>query len=113
MSHFRKQDYTFFCQGKASNEPREHEVGFAVKNSLLKMVEPGRNGSARLLTLRLNTTEGPLNLVSAYAPTLTATPETKGEFYENLWSIIRTIPHSEQLALLGDFNARVGADHES
>ena len=72
----REKDYTFFWQGKASNEPREHGVGFAVKNSMLKMVEPGSNGSARLLTLRLNTTEGPLNLVSAYAPTLIATPET-------------------------------------
>ena len=109
----REKDYTFFWQGKASNEPREHGVGFAVKNSLLKMVEPGSNGSARLLTLRLNTTEGPLNLVSAYAPTLTATPEIKDEFYENLASIVSNIPHSEQLALLGDFNARVGADHES
>ena len=109
----REKDYTFFWQGKASNEPREHGVGFAVKNNLLKMVEPGSNGSARLLTLRLNTTEGPLNLVSAYAPTLMATPETKDEFYENLSSIIKNIPNSEQLALLGDFNARVGADHES
>ena len=109
----REKDYTFFWQGKASDEPREHGVGFAVKNSLLKMVEPGSNGSARLLTLRLNTTDGPLNLVSAYAPTLMASPETKDEFYENLASIIKNIPNSEQLALLGDFNARVGADHES
>ena len=109
----REKDYTFFWQGKASNEPREYGVGFAVKNSLLKMVEPGSNGSARLLTLRLNTTEGPLNLVSTYAPTLAATPEIKDEFYENLAFIVSNIPNSEQLALLGDFNARVGADHDS
>ena len=109
----REKDYTFFWQGKASNEPREYGVGFAVKNSLLKMVEPGSNGSARLLTLRLNTTAGPLNLVSTYAPTLAATPEIKDEFYENLAFIVSNIPNSEQLALLGDFNARVGADHDS
>ena len=109
----REKDYTFFWQGKPSDEPREYGVGFAVKNSLLKMVEPCSNGSARLLTLRLNTTEGPFNLVCAYAPTLTATPETKNEFYESLASTVRNIPNSEQLALLGDFNARVGADHDS
>ena len=37
----QERDYTFFWQGKSSNEPREHGVGFAVKNSLLSMVEPG------------------------------------------------------------------------
>ncbi|XP_066282992.1 uncharacterized protein [Branchiostoma lanceolatum] len=109
----KEQDYTFYWQGKGSNEPREHGVGFAVKNTLLRMVEPGSNGSARLLTLRLNTTKGPITLVSVYAPTLAATPEVKDEFYENLTATIRNIPSDEQLVLLGDFNARVGDDHES
>ena len=109
----REKDYTFYWQGKSSEEPREHGVGFAVKNTLLKMVEPGSNGSARILTLRLNTTEGPFTLVSVYAPTLAATQETKDEFYENLASTVESIPSSEQLALLGDFNARVGADQDS
>ncbi|XP_066302904.1 uncharacterized protein [Branchiostoma lanceolatum] len=109
----KEQDYTFYWQGKGSNEPREHGVGFAVKNTLLRMVEPGSNGSARLLTLRLNTTKGPITLVSVYAPTLAATPEVKDEFYENLTATIRNIPSDGQLVLLGDFNARVGDDHES
>ena len=37
----------------------------------------------------------------------------KDEFYENLASTIRNIPSTEQLVLLGDFNARVGADNDS
>ena len=48
-----------------------------------------------------------------YAPTLSATPDTKDMFYENLASIIRNIPNKEQVVVLGDFNARVGADHDS
>ena len=32
---------------------------------------------------------------------------------ENLASIIRNIPNKEQAVVLGDFNARVGADHDS
>lgn len=40
-------------------EPIEHEVGFEVRNSLLKMVKPTTNGSAAILTLFLSTTEGP------------------------------------------------------
>jgi len=108
----KEKDFTYYWQGKTSDERREHGVGFAVKNSLLSMVEPGSNGSERLLTLRLNTTDGPITLVNAYSPTLSSTPDAKDEFYENLASIIRNIPSQEQLVLLGDFNARVGSDHD-
>ena len=68
----KEKDYTFFWQGKRSNEPREHGVGFAVRNSLLRMVEPGSGDSERLLTLHLNSTTGPVTLISVYAPTLSA-----------------------------------------
>ena len=77
------------------------------------MVEPLRGGSERLLTFRLNSTEGPITLVSVYALTLSATSDAKDEFYEKLASIIRSIASTEQLIILGDFNARVGADCDS
>jgi len=109
----RERDYTFFWQGKATSEPREHGVGFAVKNSLLKMIEPGEGGTERILSLRLQTTDGPVNLVSVYAPTLYSTQEAKDQFYDELQAVIQRIPDTEQLLLLGDFNARVGADHDS
>lgn len=51
-----------------------------------------------------------VTLVSVYGPTLAATQETKDEFYESLATAVKSGPISEQLALLGDFNARVGAD---
>ena len=65
------------------------------------------------MTLHLNTTEGPATLISVYAPTLSASPEAKDEFYENLSSTLSNIPSTEHLFLLGDFNARVGADNDS
>ena len=77
------------------------------------MVKPLRGGSERLLTFRLNSTEGPITLVSVYALTLSATSDAKDEFYEKLASIIRSIASTEQLIILGDFNARVGADCDS
>lgn len=109
----KEKDYTFFWQGKPAEDLREYGVGFAVRNSLLKSVEPGNNGSERLLTLRLHTSSGPASLISVYAPTLSSTPEAKDEFYNNLDAVIKCIPSDEHLLLLGDFNARVGADHES
>ena len=109
----KEKDYTFFWQGKNSNEPRQHGVGFAVRNSLLNTIEPGSNGFERLLTLRLNTTAGPVTLISVYAPTLSATPDDKDEFYDRLAATISSIPSKEEVVLLGDFNARVGCDHDS
>ena len=76
------------------------------------MVEPDSGGSEHLLTLRLNSTTGPVTQISVYAPTLSATPDTKDMFYENLAAVIRNIPRKEQV-VLGDFNAKMGADHDS
>ena len=109
----KEKDYTLYWQGNGSGERSEYGVGFAVRNSLLSMIEPGSNGPERLLTLRLNTTAGPLTLVSVYASTMSATSDTKDEFYENLAAIISCVPNTEQLVLLGDFNASVGADHDT
>ena len=60
----KEKDYTFFWRRKRSNEPREHGAGFPVRNSLLRMVEPGSSGSERLLTLRLNSATGPITLIN-------------------------------------------------
>ena len=84
-----------------------------MRNSLLRKVVPGSGGSEDLLTLRLNSTTGPVTLISVYAPTLFVTPDTKDMFYENRAFIIRNITSKEQAVDLGDFNARVGADHDS
>ncbi|CAE1280004.1 EIF2AK4 [Acanthosepion pharaonis] len=96
-----------------SNEPHQHGVGFAMRNSLLNMVEPGSNGFKRLLILRLNTTAGPVNLVCMYTLTLSSTPDTKDKFYIKQATTISSILRKEQLVLLGSFNARMGADHNS
>ena len=91
----KEKDYTFYRQGKDSGEHGEYRVGFEVRNGLLSMIEPGSNGSERLLTLRLNTTAGPVTIVSVYARTMSATLDTKDEFYENLAAIISSIPNNE------------------
>ena len=54
-----------------------------------------------------------IHLVSAYAPTLPSSEEAKDAFYDQLASIIQPLPNAESLFILGDFNARVGADNSS
>ena len=48
-----------------------------------------------------------------YALTLCAAPEDKDPFFEALDETISRIPSTDALYLLGDFNARVGADREA
>ncbi|XP_071954137.1 craniofacial development protein 2-like [Antedon mediterranea] len=109
----RERDYTFFWQELEPDQPQLHGVGFAVSNSLVASVEPPSKGTARILSLRLSTSSGTVNILSIYAPTLCSTPVSKDEFYEELDSAIRGISATEHLYLLGDFNARVGSDHHS
>ena len=90
-----------------------HGVGFTLRNSLLSSTELPSEGTAGILSLRLTTISGPVNIMCAYAPTLSSTAETKDEFYEDLETVINKIPSSAHLYLLGDFNARIGSDHVS
>ena len=106
----RETNYTFFWKGLSQGEPRQHGVGFAVWNSLLASVETPTGGSFRLLVLRMKTSRGSVNILSAYASTLTSTPEAKDQFYKALEDALSCILKLEGICLLGDFNTCVGAD---
>eukprot|EP00745_Piridium_sociabile_P043277 TRINITY_DN8831_c0_g1_i1.p1 TRINITY_DN8831_c0_g1~~TRINITY_DN8831_c0_g1_i1.p1 ORF type:complete len:1016 (+),score=240.62 TRINITY_DN8831_c0_g1_i1:1061-4108(+) len=109
----RERDFSFFWQGKPPDETREHGVGFAVRNSLLGSITPPTEGTERILSLKLHSSAGPVSLFSIYAPTLTSSADVKDKFYDDLSTATRSIPANEPLFILGDFNARVGADHNS
>ena len=103
--------YTFFWQGKKLDDRSELGVGFAVRNSPLSIIEPPAGGSERILTLPLSTSSGPVNIATAYAPTWYSNPDVKDQFYNALDHTIWMLTPSEHIYLLGDFNARVGAEH--
>ena len=66
------------------------------------------------MTLRLSLAgDKHATLISAYAPTLSASDEDKGQFYEELRDTLQKVPSSDKILLLGDFNARVGANHST
>ena len=109
----REKHYTFLWQGKGVEESREYGVGFAIRSTLLPMVGHSTGGTEQILTLRLFTSVGFMNVVCTYAPTLRAAPKVKDQFYDQLDATINRIPASEHVYLLGVFNARVGADRES
>ena len=105
-------EYTFFWKGYETGLPRQHGVGFAIRNRLLLQLTELPSGiSERLMTLRIQIGENKYaTIISAYAPTLQADEPSKESFYADLDAVITATPHDDKIILLGDFNARVGRD---
>ena len=80
---------------------------------LLNKVQLGSLATEHLLSLQLNTTDGPVNLLCVYSPILMAPGDTKDDFYKQLDTIIKGFPKQEDLVILGDFNAHIGSDNEA
>lgn len=113
MGSIKEKDYTFYWSGLPGDQPRIHGVGFAIRNKLLKLASTPVSVSERITTIRLNMSAVSLNLICVYAPTLPSDEEKKDKFYDKLSEVVRAVPESENLLILGDFNARVGADSDS
>lgn len=52
-------------------------------------------------------------LIRAKAPKLTNPDDVKDNFCHKIDSLISGIPMGDNLVILGDFNPRVGADHQT
>ena len=89
-----------------------HGVGLAIKTSLSRQLpELPTPVSERLMKLRFRLNPfRHVTVISAYAPTLTSSDEAKDAFYEKLNAVMKGVPPSDKLILLGDFSARVGTD---
>ena len=79
-----------------------------VRALLLSCVEQPLFVSPRLISIRMRTRAGYITVISAYAPTLLASDEDKDDFYQQLSDLLSSIPAGHDIALLGDFNARIG-----
>jgi len=65
------------------------------------------------MSIRMRTRAGYITVISAYAPTLLASDEDKDEFCQQLSDLLSSITAGHDITLLGDFNARIGADADS
>lgn len=109
----KEHGYTFFWFGKDPEEPRLYGTGFAVRNALIDSIQTPYAISDRLSVLQLNTHQGAVKILSAYAPTLAAAPAEKDSFYNQIEDVLKDVTVSERVVLLGDMNARIGNDHEA
>ena len=67
----------------------------------------------RLMTLRLPIAKSHFpTFVSVYSPTLGSSDDVKDRFYYSMYSTLRRISQDDKVILLGDFNSRVGRNHD-
>lgn len=107
------QGYSIFWKGYAEGEPRRDGVGWAIRTTLYdRLNDVALNHiSERLSTLRFSLKGGRYaTLIAVYAPTMTNEEDVKEAFYEELNLLIKSVPTTDKLIILGDFNARVGRD---
>ena len=65
------------------------------------------------MTLQLQLAKNRLaTFVSFYSPILESSDDVKDRFYDMLYSTLRRILQDDKIILLGDFNARVGRNHD-
>ncbi|XP_076045668.1 uncharacterized protein LOC143027905 [Oratosquilla oratoria] len=106
--------YTFFWKSYDPEQQRIHGVGFAIRNAIFsKLTEQPIGICTRLMTLRIQLAKNEYaTFIGAYAPTLNAKDVDKEAFYSQLDNAISAIHKDDKIILLGDFNTRVGKDHE-
>nr|VZI50851.1 unnamed protein product [Spirometra erinaceieuropaei] len=105
--------YTFFWSGRPRAERRDAGVAFAIRTDIVRRLPCLPQGiNDRLMSLRLPLWGGKFaTIISAYAPTMTNADAVRDKFYEDLHALLATVSKADKLIVLGDFNARVGADH--
>nr|VZI24073.1 unnamed protein product [Spirometra erinaceieuropaei] len=108
--------YTFFWSGRPRAERRDAGVAFAIRNDIvgrLPCLPQGING--RLMSLRQSLLLGWgkfATIISVYAPPMSCPDAAaKDKFYEDLHALLATVPKTDKLIVLGEFNVRVGTDH--
>nr|VZI19407.1 unnamed protein product [Spirometra erinaceieuropaei] len=52
-------------------------------------------------------------IISVYAPPMTSPDAARDKFFEDLHAPLAIVSNADKLTVLGDFNARMGTDHDA
>jgi hypothetical protein len=85
-----------------------NDVCILIDRSLKDGVVDVRRQGDQIILVKLIVGDSALNVISAYAPQVGLSKGTKMQFWEDLDSMVSTVPISEKLFIEGDLNGYVG-----
>lgn len=102
--------YKLYYMGK---EASRNGVGVILDQHFSEKVIDINRISDRIISLKLALDRQPcLNIVSVYTPQVNCTEAEKQDFWEDLHSLMATIPATEQKFICGDLNGHVGKNRD-
>uniref|UniRef100_A0A8D9EQY8 Craniofacial development protein 2 n=1 Tax=Cacopsylla melanoneura TaxID=428564 RepID=A0A8D9EQY8_9HEMI len=109
------EGYTYYWSGCEENDDNHYGVALCIKTKLIQKgaISDPICVNDRMMYINIEEKNITTTLICCYAPTLQSEENTKNEFYAKLNEICDTIPPKNKLIITGDFNARVGEDHET
>ena len=104
-----KKNFVLYYSG-SQKKKGQAGTGFFVKKKYQNTVIDFEPYNERLCKLRIQSKYNKLTLINTYAPTEEKSTEMKEQFYEDLQNLIKKVPKSDTVIVLGDFNAQVGKE---
>ncbi|XP_065583461.1 craniofacial development protein 2-like [Artemia franciscana] len=97
-----------------SGHPSVHRAGVGLLMSPLahKAMTNWNPVNERIMTARFVSNHTKMTIIACYAPTNEADEEEKDAFYNMLHSVTKDVPRHDVLCVVGDLNAKVGADRQ-
>lgn len=105
--HFDTGKHTIYYSGKENNS--FGGVAIAIPKLWNNSVLGYNPVNERIMSIKIDASPVPINIVQVYAPTSTADDDIMETFYNELETCMDQVPKREPLIVLGDFNAKVGS----
>ena len=96
---------TFLYSGPEAHH--ERGVGILLGKEATRALIAWNPVNERIITARLHTRHCKATVVVVYAPTEEAEDADKDEFYQQCQDVLNSIPSSDLILLMGDFNAQI------
>jgi len=111
--HCTPQGGILLYSGKPMKDKHESGVRILMSPKAHKSLTEWKPISDRIIMARFSTKLRKLVLIQCYAPTEQATTDEKDAFHETLENTLRNAKRSEITLVIGDLNAKVGADNKN
>ena len=104
-------EVTFLYSGP--EEHHERGVGILLGNEAARALIAWNPVNERIMTARLQTRHCRAKTMIVYAPTEDANDTDKDEFYHQCQDLLNSIPTSDIVLLMGDFNAQISSQKQN